>query len=332
MNYILFGAGSAGRYAVRHLVSKGIHPCGFADNDTSKWGCGIEGLRVEGPTTCHKMYPEATWVATAISRPAAPEIRKQIKEMGVKTAPLWEVLPVCHGLPPKAVQKTIAHLLNDKESLEEWCDQYVFREQPDYDLQRGPSPKEEIYFPDFITHLDGEHFIDCGAADGDTVKEFRKLWTDYGSIIAFEPDPSNYKTLAEGNLHDGRMLAIKAAICDHKDTVSFAANGDYSSHIGAGSTKVQTYTLDGLNLDPIPTYIKMDIESSELEALWGARHLLYEHKPVLAICAYHTSEHLWQIPLLIHAIQPEYRLFLRRYAEGAFELVWYAVPPERVNK
>ena len=80
-----------------------------------------------------------------------------------------------------------------------------------------------------------------------------------------------------------------------------------------------------------PTYIKMDIEGAELEALWGARRILKEHSPVLAICAYHTSDHLWQIPLLIHAIQPDYKLYLRRYAEGAFELVWYAVPPDRVK-
>jgi hypothetical protein len=40
---------------------------------------------------------------------------------------------------------------------------------------------------------------------------------------------------------------------------------------------------------------------------------------------------LWEIPLLIHAIQPAYSLRLRRYAEGAFELVWYAVPPERIR-
>ena len=79
-----------------------------------------------------------------------------------------------------------------------------------------------------------------------------------------------------------------------------------------------------------PTYIKMDIEGAELEALWGARRILKEHSPVLAICAYHTSDHLWQIPFLIHAIQPDYKLYLRRYAEGAFELVWYAVPVDRV--
>ena len=37
------------------------------------------------------------------------------------------------------------------------------------------------------------------------------------------------------------------------------------------------------------------------------------------------------ISLLIHALQPEYKLYFRRYAEGTFELCWYAVPPERMK-
>jgi hypothetical protein len=74
----------------------------------------------------------------------------------------------------------------------------------------------------------------------------------------------------------------------------------------------------------------MDIEGYEKEALWGSRRILAEAKPVLAVCAYHKSEDLWQIPLLIHALQPEYQMFLRRYAEGAYELIWYAVPTNRI--
>ena len=93
---------------------------------------------------------------------------------------------------------------------------------------------------------------------------------------------------------------------------------------------MKVYSLDNVLHPPWPTFIKMDIEGSEPAALWGARRILKEHKPVLAICAYHEAEHLWTLPLLIHALQPEYKLFLRRYAEYAFELIWYAVPMERV--
>jgi FkbM family methyltransferase len=278
------------------------------------------------PESARKCYPDATWVATAIRRPAAAELRAQLRAMGVKVKPLWECLPVCHGLPPSGVLPLLLELAGDNETMDELRDQVQFRRDPNYDTQRPPSDIVDIYFPDFIQHRDDEHFVDCGAADGDTILEFRKRWTGYRAITGFEPDPSNFKRLASLNICD----PIEAAVCDRRGTAQFAATGDYSAHLGVGSAEVRCYTLEGVQLDPPPTFIKMDIEGSELEALWGARRTLKEHKPVLAICAYHTSDHLYEIPLLIHAIQPDYKLFLRRYAEGAFELVWYAVPPERI--
>ena len=241
---------------------------------------------------------------------------------------------MCHGLPPADAEETIQGLLVDVESLAEWKDQLNFRTVPDYDRQRLPSGIKDIYFPGFIQHRDDEHFVDAGAADGDTVKAFTERWKFFEQISAFEPDRSNMDKLREATYQDSRVLRFDKALSDHRHNASFTSNGDYSSHLGGITQQVQCWALDDLwgkpgSLKP-PTYIKMDIEGSELEALWGARRILKEHSPVLAICAYHTSDHLWQIPLLIHAIQPDYKLFFRRYAEGAFEIVWYAVPPERV--
>jgi hypothetical protein len=53
-------------------------------------------------------------------------------------------------------------------------------------------------------------------------------------------------------------------------------------------------------------------------------------RPILAVCAYHKCEHLWEIPLLIHDILPDYEISLRRYAEECWETVYYAIPPERI--
>ena len=75
----------------------------------------------------------------------------------------------------------------------------------------------------------------------------------------------------------------------------------------------------------------MDIEGAEPDAIAGGAKLIAEQKPVIVTCLYHRSEHLWQIPLLIHAIAPDYKLYLRRYAEENWETVCYAVPPHRVR-
>jgi hypothetical protein len=75
----------------------------------------------------------------------------------------------------------------------------------------------------------------------------------------------------------------------------------------------------------------MDIEGAELQALRGAARLIRDHQPVLAVCAYHYNEHLWQLPMLMQELWPGYRIVLRRYAEQCWETVYYAVPPERRN-
>jgi FkbM family methyltransferase len=338
---VLFGAGATGRTSLKYLRSQGIEPVCFADNDErKKQHLQVDGLPVFQPAICTGKFPDATWVACAISLPAATEIRNQLKAMGVKTKPLWEYLPVCHGLPPESVYPDLVNLSGDVETQNEWSGQVVFRRNPDYDRQRPPSDIKDIYFPDFIAHRDDEHFVDCGAADGDTVREFLARWKNWGHITAFEPDPSNFaKLLALSRISEydngGGIDCQGLALSDYDGATRFIATGDYSAHLSYDSSGIGSmtavYKLDSIKLSTPPTYIKMDIEGAELEALWGARQILKEHKPVLAICAYHTSDHLWQIPLLIHAIQPDYKFFFRRYAEGAFELVWYAVPTERVK-
>jgi hypothetical protein len=77
-----------------------------------------------------------------------------------------------------------------------------------------------------------------------------------------------------------------------------------------------------------PTLIKMDIEGSELAALYGARHLIAESRPSLAISVYHKPDHLWRIPLLL-ASWPElggYRYYLRSHGFNGFDAVLYASP------
>ena len=167
---ILFGAGACGSYALRHLRAQGIEPVAIVDSRQEKWGTmmpsstlrdGIEGIEIVGPSVAKTLYPDAVWVACAISRPAATEIRAQLNAMGVKTKPLWECLPVCHGLPPESTFGTIAGIAGDEETVLEWMGQCEFRENPDYDRQRPPSDINEIYFPDFIKRRDDEHFVDC---------------------------------------------------------------------------------------------------------------------------------------------------------------------------
>lgn len=54
-----------------------------------------------------------------------------------------------------------------------------------------------------------------------------------------------------------------------------------SSNIGAGDCEVECVSLDSaLNNEPV-TFIKMDIEGSELATLAGAKELIWKNAPIL---------------------------------------------------
>lgn len=91
-----------------------------------------------------------------------------------------------------------------------------------------------------------------------------------------------------------------------------------------GEEKVRVYQLDSVIEEPV-TFIKMDIEGSEKEAILGARRIITEYKPKLAICIYHKVEDFWEIPLLIKALNPDYNIYIRNYEDRIDETICYAV-------
>jgi len=53
---------------------------------------------------------------------------------------------------------------------------------------------------------------------------------------------------------------------------------------------------------------------------------------VLAVCTYHTQDHLWRIPLTVKQLAPEARFALRPHCVDGFDVVCYAIPPGRASR
>ncbi len=135
------------------------------------------------------------------------------------------------------------------------------------------------------------------------------------------------------------MRPIRSAVGANVGSVAFCSAGEMGSHtVATGASGVpvsgEILAVPVMRLDdlsPAPTFVKMDIEGAEMEALEGGRQLLLHGETAWAVALYHRQEDFWRIPLFIHECNPELRLYLRHYAEDWAETVCYAIPADRVR-
>ena len=91
-----------------------------------------------------------------------------------------------------------------------------------------------------------------------------------------------------------------------------------------GDSKIEVTTLDSEVGEEKVTFIKMDIEGAELNALKGAKETIIKNKPRLAICIYDKPKDIYEIPEYILSLVPEYRFWIRHYTSNNWETVLYA--------
>ena len=148
-------------------------------------------------------------------------------------------------------------------------------------------------------------------------------------VYAFEPDPENYKVCQRNKekYHFSQAEILPFGAWSEDTTLHFTALGSGISRVSdIGEVAVPVRAIDHvIPLEEQITFIKMDIEGSELEALKGARETIQRCKPKLAICIYHKPEDMTEIPLYIHSLVPEYKFYVRHHSNCFSETVLYAI-------
>ena len=251
-------------------------------------------------------------------------------------------------------QKTgwIGHrVISPEQLIENYRDYYVLittmafqGEIKDFLIKNGWDKKRilntgvvtsELYFQqyfdeDIMKPCRNEIFIDGGCFDCSTDKLFIK-WCggDYKKIYAFEPDKVNYEKCLTSAQQIPNMELINKGLWSREEILHFAGNAGQGSKIietqDQNVTTVSVAAIDDVVGEDKVTFIKMDVEGAELEALKGARRTIMKHHPRLAISIYHKPEDVWEIPSYILSLSADYRFYIRHYQLSKNETILYAL-------
>lgn len=174
----------------------------------------------------------------------------------------------------------------------------------------------------------GDYVVDGGACTGDTAVVFSRAVGPEGRVFAFEP------------------VAAHIDICNHNfsqggyENVTLLPYGLSDQAIEAPPVSLDAYDpgwrvqgvvplarIDDLVIDgriPRVTFIKLDIEGSELAALRGAVATIRLFKPKLAISIYHRFDDYFEIITFLNDLNLGYRFHLGHYTAWDAETVLYA--------
>ncbi|MEI6423714.1 MAG: FkbM family methyltransferase, partial [Lentisphaerota bacterium] len=194
---------------------------------------------------------------------------------------------------------------------------------------------EDLYFDKELIEL-GEHefFLDVGAYRGNAIVEFaRRTRGKYDGIIAFEPDLKTSAILANTakQNHINNLEIHNCGAWNRHAFLHFDDGREGSSRIyeltenASSSNSIEANTIDDVLHGRRTTYIAMDIEGAEHNAILGAEQSIKKWKPKMAVCVYHKREDLYDILLLLKSFVPDYKFYLRHYASNQTETVLYAI-------
>jgi len=341
---VVFGAAKLGSEIALHLRERGIEIQAFSDNDPARWNTSHFGWPVLPP---HELPPHTLII---IGSKFVKEITGTLLKQGIlRLLPHYllhiifpEEFPLgFHSLSAEAVrsgEESIAEalsLMSDQSSRDLFLQLLKFRITLDpLDL---PDPVSGQYFPGPFWVLSPEEvFVDVGAFTGDTMLEFlERTKGAFSKYFALEPAPRNLDALIKAipaRFRD-RIIALPYGAGEQRRQVPFLAEAGGESRIAEGGPQsIEIVPLDELLAAEEVSTIKIDVEGYEREVLAGARRIISQRSPKLAVSVYHLLRDLWELPVWISHCNPGYRYYLRHHTEEIYDTVLYCVPGQAAGE
>lgn len=341
---VLYGGGGKGIECLRLLRNAGYEVMGIVDRRQLQPIDGVPTYLPDDPALGRLAKAGATAIVSVFNYQVDPlPIHELLSEIGfqrvVGMVELRQLLPVPNTywlaessrmIPSAEDASWLWERLADDESRRCFVEAVALRRTFNPRRLRDLSPCGQ-YLPATVpVPRHNLRFVDGGAFDGDTIAGLLEGGCSVSALAAFEPDPANYSKLCRrvGELGLTEEMSLWPCGLDAVTRqLRFRSDADSSSGFDiAGDVIVQTVSFDDAMPSFNPSYVKLDIEGAEADALRGMANTIRSARPALAVCVYHRPADLWELPYLVDGLMPEYRLYLRAHTWNGFELVLYAIP------
>lgn len=327
----IWGTGMLGAYAFAQCAENGIEITGHIDNDPQKWSVSKKIY------SCEQLKQDDIVIIASLYY---PQIIEQVQSLGIERYIYYEELAyLVEGMETyypafRGVFEDLEYHKKEYEELQEYFADELSKEiylnilsfKATLDIQyaqkaRKLSEQEGTRNFDKVicSRLDTDYFFyDAGGYDGDSTLNFINRAGKYNKIYFFEPDKNNIKHAQERLKDYSNIIYINAGVGEKNGYENFNAIGGASGFFSADemehSKRIGIVTLDEFVRNH-KSYIKMDIEGYEVEALRGARKAIKSYQPLMSISAYHKPDDLYRIIPLVLSWNPEYKIYLRHYTD-----------------
>lgn len=335
---LIYGMGNGADKIIDVFEKYGIKYCDVFASDGFVRGHFYRGKRVISYSEACNIYGENFDIVVSFGS-KLPEVIERIYSLEGKHSVYAPDVPVCNGelfneaffdLHKDSLYKA-RNLFSDEKSKEIFDNIVRFKLTGKLKYLRFTACSEEEA-DNCLQASKYETYVDLGAYNGDTVKKYSALCPNLKAIYAFEPDRRNFKKLSAfcEQLSDIDVTALNCAAYSHNTLLEFSASGNRnSSAASCGSFQHKTVEIEAKAPDTAcnkADFIKYDVEGMEYDALLGSKKLISKFNPDLLVSMYHKSEDLFELPILVKELNPNYSLFLRRLPYiPAWDLNMYAI-------
>ena len=335
---LLYGMGNGADKIIAELERRGLTVAGVFASDGFVRGHSFHGMRVMSYSEVKERYTREDCVILLAFGSSRPEVLALFEQVDADFELLVPDVPVCGGPlfdaaffeENRARIASARALLADSDSQKLFDDIIAFRLSGQLSLLLNATGKKDPWALLRQSGRPRRRIADLGAYTGDSAREAMAHF-DLDFILAAEPDRRNFKKLTAWSetVQNCTVECHQVAVCDRIGEAAFDDSGNRNAGLCTGRphTTVATATPDHLLCGRAVDYIKYDIEGAEKEALCGSAETISAHRPALRIALYHRSADLFEIPLLLHRMAPDYDLYLTRARSvPAWDIDLVAIP------